>query len=422
MKPIINLQILALDKYFLRVSSITIKVIELFFCIWALPILLVIRLIKPFILVRIGILFSSRIGHFAGNTELYLCEKDFNINVPKKRHVDFFYLEKGPICNLQMLEMWKRILRVWPRWILCPVDRLNRVLPGGLDHRIGTNTQHDRDVHNLLDRSRPHLSFNDYEESKGQHFLALMGVPKNAKFVCLIVRDSAYLSDHLRDVDCTYHNYRDSDVQNYVMCAKSLVQRGYYVLRMGVKVHSAINIDDPKIIDYATNGMRSDFMDIYLGAKCTFCISVGTGFDAIPIIFRRPIVYVNMVPVGYFFSFSNKFLGIFKHHVSKVDNKKIPLSKIMHTGAGFFLTTVQYEDLGISLLENSPEEIRDVVIEMEEKLNGSWVVNDEYEVIQSKFWEVFKNNLNEQAGASLHGKICARVGSRFLAENQWCLM
>ena len=44
-------------------------------------------------------------------------------------------------------------------------------------------------------------------------------------------------------------------------------------------------------------GQRSDFMDIYFGAKCHFFIGVGTGIDAIPDIFRRPILYVNVVPL-----------------------------------------------------------------------------------------------------------------------------
>ena len=45
-----------------------------------LPIILLIRLISPIILIRFGELMSSRIGHLAANTELYLCEKETSIN------------------------------------------------------------------------------------------------------------------------------------------------------------------------------------------------------------------------------------------------------------------------------------------------------------------------------------------------------
>ena len=45
----------------------------------AVPVVLVLRLIRPWLLVRWGGLVSSRIGHFAANTELYLCEQDSGI-------------------------------------------------------------------------------------------------------------------------------------------------------------------------------------------------------------------------------------------------------------------------------------------------------------------------------------------------------
>ncbi len=257
---------------------------KLLLCILAIPAVLIMRLIKPWLLVRIGDMISSRIGHFAGNTELYLCERDAGINVPKQRYIDVFYMAFKPISNHQLAIMWHRILRIWPAWILAPIKAANQLIPGGKSHEVGSNTRHDRDVHNLLDRTPPHLQFTTEEEMRGEAGLRLMGIPTGAPFVCLIARDSSYLAVHLADDNYdsyNYHNYRDSDVQNYILAVETLADRGFFVIRMGAKVHAAIKSTHPKVIDYATNGMRSDFMDIYLGAKCTFCISNGTGFDAL---------------------------------------------------------------------------------------------------------------------------------------------
>ena len=55
-------------------------------------IFIIIILIKPWYLIRWNTLHSSRIGHFALNTELYCCERDANINFPKQKYKDFFYL------------------------------------------------------------------------------------------------------------------------------------------------------------------------------------------------------------------------------------------------------------------------------------------------------------------------------------------
>ena len=289
------------------------KIFKLPLYVLAIPTVLIIRLIRPWLLVRLGGLISTRIGHFAGNTELYLCEYKAGINVPNQRHIDLFFMHK-PICNQQLAIMWQRVLRIWPGPILGPIAMINQLIPGGKLHEIDSNIQNDRDVHNLLDRFPPHIQFTTEEESRGEAGLRAMGITEGALFVCLIIRDSAYLDSHMPD-DWNYHNFRDCDVQNSVLAAEELAERGYFVIRMGAKVLAAMNSAHPKVIDYATNGMRSDFMDIYLGAKCAFCISSSMGFDAIPTIFRRPVAYVNMVPAGILFTFCDQYLGIFKHHV-----------------------------------------------------------------------------------------------------------
>ena len=386
----------------------------------AVSVVLVFRVIRPWLLVRWGGLMSSRIGHFTANTELYLCERDAGINVPKKRHLDIFYMPYRPICNQQLATMWKRILRVWPSWMLAPCNKVNRLIPRGAVHEIGNNTQHDRDVHNLLDRFQPHLELTSEEVDRGEAGLRAMDIPPNTPFVCLTVRDREYLVQQFPGSDYSYHNYRDSNIQNYILAAETLADRGYFVIRMGAIVREAIKTAHPRIIDYATNGMRSDFMDIYLGAKCEFCISVGTGFDAVPLIFRRPIAYVNMVPLGYLFTFRPQFLGITKHYYLKAGHRELVLSEIFSHGVGFSMHTSNFTSKGVELIENTPEEIRDVVIEMADRLNGTWQSNEDDEVLQRRFWEIFPADVMDAYGRPLHGEIRACFGAHFLRNNlEW---
>lgn len=404
-----------------KIRLLIIKSFMLPIYILAIPIVFCMRLIRPWLLVRIGELISSRIGHFASNTELYLCEQDAGINVPNQRYIDIHYMAYRPICNQQLATMWKRVLRIWPFWILEPVAWVNRIIPGGKAHEVGHNTQHDRDVLNLWDRFRPHLQFDTLENARGETGLRAMGIPIGAQFVCLTVRDSAYLAEHQPDGDYNYLNYRDSDVQNYVLAAEALAERGLFVIRMGVKVHATLNSGRPKVIDYATNGMRSDFMDIYLGAKCTFCISVGTGFDSVPLIFRKPVAYVNMVPAGYLFTFCDKFLGIFKKHFDLKSNRMLSLREIFTRNVGFCLNTSDYESNGVYLIENTPEEIRDVAIEMAERLLGDWKVQAGDDTLQERFWDIFPTNaVDAYRGKPLHGEIRGRFGTAFLRSNpEW---
>lgn len=384
--------------------------------IFAIPAVVVIKLIKPWLLVRWGELPSPRIGHFAANTELYLCERDAGINLPRQRHVDIFFMER-PICNQQLAKMWKRVIRVWPAWIMSSICSVNRLIPGGAIHEIDNNTQNDRDVHNLLDRFPPHLKFTSEEEAHGEAGLRMMGIPNDTPFVCLIVRDSAYLNVH-QYKDWSYHNYRDTDIQDYVLAAEELAELGYFVIRMGVIVHEPVKCDHPRVVDYAMNGMRSDFMDIYLGAKCEFCISVSTGFDAVPLIFRRPIVYVNMVPLGYLSTYSTQLIGITKHHFSVKKGRKLTLREIFTHNVGFGLRTACYESKGIQLLENTPKEIRDVCVEMVERLNGTWQPQTDDDALQRRFWEIYPVHSQDPYNKGpIHGEIRGRFGAQFLRNN-----
>jgi len=385
----------------------------------AIPAVLIIRLIKPWLQVRIGSLMSSRIGHFAANTELYLCEQNAGINKPVQRHIDIFYMAYKPICNLQLATMWKRVLCVWPKHLLAPIERLNGLFPNNTLHEVGNNTQYDRDVYNLLDRFPPHLQFTDEEIMFGESCLHKMGIEPGIPFVCLIVRDSAYLSAHLKRRDVDYHNYRDSNIKNFVFAAEELANRGYFVIRMGKHVYEAINSTHKRIIDYATNGMRSDFMDIYLGAKCEFCISTGTGWDEIPKILRRPMVYVNLVPVGYLPTFRTEFLSITKKHILKESQRVLTLQEIFAQGVGLSLHTSDYELKGVQLIENTAEEIRDVVIEMADRLNGLWKADKDDEELQKRFWQIFPTDaIDANNKQPLHGEIKARYGTNFLRNNR----
>jgi len=245
-----------------------------------------------------------------------------------------------------------------------------------------------------------------------------MGVPAGAPFVCLVIRDAAYLADqatrsHAKP-DLSSHDYRNCNIQNYILAAQELVKRGYYVVRMGAVVREAMNVSHPMIIDYAANGMRSDFMDIYLGAKCAFCISNGTGFDGVPYIFRRPNVYVDMVPIGFSFTFGSNFLATTKKHWLRRENRFMTFREIFESGAAYFYRTSEYDRMAIDLIESTPEEAAAVILEMESRLQGTWQTTEEDEELQRRFWEIF----DKRPGSQAHGEIRLRVGTDFLRQHK----
>lgn len=385
-----------------------------------LPVILIIRLISPWLMFRIGII-NDHIGHFAGNTELYLCERDTGVNVPKQSQIDLWY-HGGSNYNRQLDRMWKRKLTIIKPTFFLPLlyEEMN-LFSGCKPHLLGNNWAGTRDVNNFLERFPAHLSFLAEEEQQGKVGLKAMGIPDGASFVCLCARDNAYRDKVFPGEHNRHADYRNSTIANYVLAAQTLARLGYYIIRMGAAVKDPMPISHPMIIDYATNGMRSDFMDIYLSANCNFFISTGTGIDAVAMIFRRPYAYVNLVPLENAHTWALHHVFIPKKHWITTESRFMTFREIFKSGAGQFGTTDQYLKHGIELVENSPDEILDIALEMESRLNGTWQTNEEDEKLQSLFWEIFPRSICQFTGRPLHGKVRARIGAAFLRQNKTLL-
>lgn len=374
--------------------------------ILAIPIVFLVRILRPILVVRFRHLYSERIGHFALDTEIYLCERDAGIH--GQRILDIFYfLDYFSISNAQLKKMWGRTLHIWSfaRWIA----QVNSYLPGSKKHIIQFRRHQDRDIHGLLAYTQPHLSFTPEEERIGFNALRKLGIPQEYNFICFYARDSSYLDITFPDTNWGYHNYRNDNIHNFIPAAEELTRRGYFAIRMGTTVKDALKITNPRIIDYALKG-RSDFLDIFLGAKCQFCLYNPAGLSAIPMIFRRPIVFVDCIPLEYVVTYSSNSLFIPKKLWLQKDKRFLTFREILDSGIGRFLYTEQYEKSGIEVVQNTPEEITAVAIEMDERLKGNWQTTREDEELQQRFWSFFKPS-------ELNQVFLSRIGTEFLRQN-----
>jgi len=366
----------------------------------AVLIVLGVRWIRPLYLIRFGALYSARIGHLAGNTEIYLGECDIGIQ-PKGRfgRLDL-WTHVGDPCNMQLATMISRSMIVDTSGFVKLLFIINKQFHGWEKHTAGSDNW-DRDIHDALHKTRQHIQFTPEEIAIGEKQLADWGLKPGDRWVCLIARDAAYLP-----AEFSYHSYRDVKIGSYKLAAVALADRGYHVFRMGAKVQKPFDIEHPMIADYATNGMRSDFMDIFLTAHCEFAISNGTGLDSIPVIFRRPVCYVNYVPIEYLITWA-KGLSIWKHHYR--NGKRMTLLEIFDCGAGQFMRSDLFEKNKITLRDNTAKEIKDAVMEMCDMVENknNWHKQD--------FWSRFPvGTITNETGKPLHGEVRMRIGSKFL--------
>ena len=383
---------------------------------FALFFVLLIRIIRPVFLVRIGVMRSDRIGHFALETELWILERVSGVATRPKRSIDLWYAPE-PIANRVLYKMWTQVLTIWPNWLMVTVFRLNQLIPGTSAHEIENATSSCLDVHNLLDIYPPRLKFTAMQLEQGQKGLAELGIKPTDRFVCFIVRDSAYTKKAFPEKDMSYHDFRNCDVNDYVAGAEALADRGLFVLRMGSVVSKPLVSNNPRVIDYANSKVRSEFMDLFLGAHCEFNVSDGLGFYAIPAMFRRPNAYVNYSPFFMFYSSRACDLGIAKTMIDTSTGKRLNLTEMGERGVARSRASVEFVKAGVSVKSNTPSEIRDLMLEMLDRLEGKWKAQPLDDELQNKFWKKYSEIIGPDR-ETFHGEIWSKYGAQFLRDNQ----
>ncbi len=396
----------------------------------AVPIACGVVLVYPLVQIRLIKLFSSRIGHYSFNTEAILCALDMELENHVRRKTLFYVLPGEPLCNTQLHYMWKRTIPILPlSHVAAEVDKL-LIHHGGKKYRndslknIFEPSGDGRDKWDLLGRVKEcHLSFTPQEEDDGRVLLKEMGIPEGAPFICLLVRDSAYLNTYMPSTDWSYHDSRDADINSYQLAASYLAEKGYYVVRMGKVVKDQFFTNNPKIIDYANSKLRTDFMDIYLSANCFFYLTTCSGLDSVARVFRKPLLVTNLVLQDFDIWHPWKIFILKK--IEDVKNNRILTFEEMRKLYFEMRRKKEIPQLmknrGLRYIDNTPEEIKDAVEEMLESLLGTWISTGEDEKLQKKFWEIFPKYLTGDNNSQFNIPVCEdikmRAGTIFLKKN-----
>lgn len=392
--------ILGFIKYAIGRLHLKKNLIRLLLSPITIPIAVGILAILPWIRIRLIMLFSNRVGHYAWNTEFWLSTLDVYEDEGNKKVKTLFYTVPGyAVSNEQLHRMWKRAITILPfPYVVAEVDRYLQFWSSKYRNDLIKNFFRPQgyDVWNLTGKSnKPHIDFTSEEERQGKELLQALGIPEKANFICLLGRDPSYLNQHMPNQDLSYTNYRDVDINNFKQATEFLANSGYYVIRMGKHVKDPLIVNHPKIIDYANSKFRSDFSDIYLSAHCFIFISVGTGLDTVAYIFKRPILIVNHPVIDSWYHPGMDLLITKK--VFDIKNKKyltqIELAEAFpykKTDRGRLITKIA-KDKELCFVENTPEEILEAVKELLGRVLGNWQTTEEDECLQDKYWKNYRD-------------------------------
>lgn len=234
---------------------------------------------------------------------------------------------------------------------------------------------------------QPLFQLNSEDQEFGREQLIKAGIPRDAWFVSLHVRDAGYKTgSYLANEE--YDSYRNADIESYKLAVQEVIKRGGYVVRVGdPKMKPSFVMDG--YFDYALSDIRSNRMDVFLFSQCRCFVGVSSGPVLTPVLFGVPVVMTNFVPMSGR-PHAGNCIYIPKLLWLRNERRYAAFHEVLSSDLGRMFTSHGYEKKNIDIIDNSPEEIRDVVVEMLDRLDGSAVYSEEDEKYQRLISELYR--------------------------------
>ncbi|MEO8629140.1 MAG: TIGR04372 family glycosyltransferase [Betaproteobacteria bacterium] len=323
----------------------------------------------------------GRIGHLAIEPDIFIKERLLG---QRPYYFGILISPPGIAANECLLDYWSRYITIvrspfWAR-IMNRLYRHPYLQYDASRYSLAINeTAPFIAVQKQWGKRSPLLSLTETHRRNGRAALAEMGVPADAKFVCFHCREAGYSPS-----DEALHSFRNCRIENYLPAIAALTAQGYWCIRMGDPTMRPVQ-PMANMIDYAHHSARSDWMDVFLCASCSFFLGSSSGLLFVASIFGRPSGSANHAPMSTVLAFNAGDVAIPKLLWSETERRYLSFPEVFESEAGNFRFTPLYWKNGIALVDNAAEDIRDLAQEMLERLEGRAVYSPDDEALQTRF-------------------------------------
>ena len=268
----------------------------------ALLVLIFLFIARPLVRVRLCIVAFHRFGHLALEPEIFLGEQDLRVKsgVTKRFPIQVHWWSFGPQrlqANKFLVSKWREVLCVLPSWWIDALHTVGHLVPL---LKLEEPKMSIRGNLNALDETETHLQLTEAEHRRGHTEMRKLDIDPDKPYVCLVVRDGGHYAS-LGEKESDGYSFLNFEIASFEQAALWLVEHGYQVVRMGAGSETPLSTSHPQLIDYANSQHRSEFLDIYIAATCSFAVSTQTGPDAVCLAFRRPVCYIDVSRFSQFF-------------------------------------------------------------------------------------------------------------------------
>ncbi len=355
---------------------------------------------------------TNKIGEMAHQFDLYVKMEMLGWGPSAKGII----IARNGISNPCLLKYWKRYIRVIDHplftrclFLLAAFVQYNTAIIKMPDGEIVHKNRAIVEVQKQWEKERrqPLLVLSSSHHERGWDCLEHLGVPRGAWFVCLHVREDGFLKG--KDV-ATANAYRDADINTYLLAVKTIVESGGWVIRMGDPTMKPLP-SMRHVIDYTRSEARSDWMDIFCCAECRFFLGSTSGLFLVSFDFGVPCALANYTPLGEF-PWSEKDIFIPKLYWSSIEGHYLTFKEALAPQLKYCYDGRLFDSSNIKVIDNTQEEINDLVLEMLGRLKGNLDYTEEDNCQQKKYSRLLSS--------TKYGMNC-RIGKEFLRKYTWLL-
>jgi putative glycosyltransferase (TIGR04372 family) len=350
--------------------------------------------------------FTQRIGHLALEPDCLLKEQALGF-IPKHRW--FILAPPKLVANRHLLSYWKPLIRVYEGrfscYILASMSRWGFMRHDISRYILAVNkAQAAYRIYALWGDRPPLLALAPADEEWGGHALRELGLPDGVWFVCVHVREPGF-----SPVDEELHAHRNGSIEATLPAIQEITRRGGWVIRIGDPSMQPLP-PISHVINYAHHSTKCERLDIILCARARFLLGNTSGIALVSSIFGVPCAIVNMIPTPTLW-FNTHDLSIPKLLWSEHLGRHLRFDEIMASPVSNFRYAKLFIEARIRAEENSAEDIRDLTMEMLDRLEGCFAESDADRERQVRYHSLYRIGHHSFGSAS-------RIGTLFLRKYQ----
>ena len=312
------------------------------------------------------------LGHLCMDVEL------FNLISKRSNYNSVILVPVGKPANSLLYSKLKASYEFCPENLVALLDNILK-LP--IIRSLRADIRYELEDYELLDKSPSPISMSPREFDLTYSFLTSKGWKVGQAIVCICVRDDGFdETRHKREV-IDELDYRNSDISLFSSAINELINRGYFVIRMGRNSKKQLTDGISGYYDYSSQEVYDEVIELGVFALSEFTISTEYGVDEVAAMFRKPVILLNHLPVGQVRRSYLRPYSLPKRIIDTRERRELTVSDLLLRKSINLLGKSSYSNSGCMYLDNSHKEIlnslkeyleiRELIVTSKERLGST---------------------------------------------------